>query len=209
MAASSGTGQSFGRLSVGAKIALLIMLLGVISAAYYLALHMPLADELQGAQEQYNQLQTERQNAQNRQAEYFRISEELAAREGIDRRNLRILPADPEIAAFLQDLNRLAELSGLRIQNVEPQPEETDEFYVRIPVNLVLGGSFHQLAKFFYNVSKLERAINLENIKLTAPTVTGDQVMLQASLLATTFRRPPDPNDPNAAGAQAAAGGPQ
>jgi type IV pilus assembly protein PilO len=91
---------------------------------------------------------------------------------------------------------------------VEPRPEEAQEYYVRIPVNLRLAGRYHQLAKFFYNVSRLERAINMENVHLTEPVVVGDEVRLSVDVLATTFRRPGEGDvPPDPAGGAPAGGG--
>jgi type IV pilus assembly protein PilO len=95
-----------------------------------------------------------------------------------------------EIPAFLDDLNRLAELSGLETQTVEPKPEKPDQFYVGVPVQLALSGRYHQLAKFFYNISRLERAINMQDIQLTPSLGTGaNSGQLGVTVLATTFRR--------------------
>lgn len=205
---AAGKEGGFARLPVGAKLGLLVMLLLVISALYYFALHMTLTEDIESAQSRYVQLEDELGQAQRRQQEYLACTQELAQREAIDRQNKRILPERAEIAAFLQDLNRLSELSGLRMQLVEPRPEEAQEYYVRIPVNLKLRGKYHQLAKFFYNVSRLERAINMENVRLTEPTTAGEEVVLNVDVLATTFRRPseadlaaqqPAPGTPGAA----------
>ena len=190
MAPPAAKDGGFAKLPVGAKLGLLVMLLLVISALYYFALHMTLTEDIESAQSRHVQLQNELTEAQQRQQEYLACTQELAQREAIDRQNKRILPERAEIAAFLQDLNRLSELSGLQMQLVEPRPEEAQEYYVRIPVNLKLKGRYHQLAKFFYNVSRLERAINMENVRLTEPVVAGEEVTLSVDVLATTFRRP-------------------
>jgi len=182
--------SGFAALPTGVKLLLLFVLLGVVSAVYYFALHMQLSNDIEDAEQQYVELQNEMQEAQARQQEYLELTQELAAREAIDRQNKRVLPEDAEIAAFLQDLNRLAELSGLRIQRVEPRPEEPQQLYVRIPVTLSVEGRYHQVAKFFYNVSRLERAINMENVEIAEPEIEGEEVILGVSALATTFRRP-------------------
>ena len=182
--------NSFGKLPVGAKLGLLVLLVGVIGAVYYFALHMPLADEIASSDARYVTLQNDLVQARARQQEYLRVRAELDSRESLDRQNMRILPEHAEIPAFLQDLNRLAELSGLRMTLVEPRPEETSEFYTRLPVNLELAGRYHQLAKFFFNVSRLERAINMENIALGEPHQDGEDIVLKVGVLATTFRRP-------------------
>jgi type IV pilus assembly protein PilO len=182
--------NTFATLPPIAKIFLLFALLGLVSGGYYLGVHMGLEQETSEAQRRHEVLQNDLGQARERQKEYLKLREELASREALDRQNMRVLPDTAEIPAFLDDLNRLAELSGLRVGNVAPRPELSEQFFVRVPVFLSLGGKFHQLAKFFYNISRLERAINMENIALTQPVKDGDDVNLTVSVLATTFRRP-------------------
>jgi type IV pilus assembly protein PilO len=50
-----------------------------------------------------------------------------------------------------------------------------------------LTGHFHQIARFFYNVGQLDRIINMENISMTDPNLSGGEVMLKAEALATAF----------------------
>lgn len=190
MAAKSSGDQSFAKLPVAGKLGLLALLVGLIGAVYYFAVHMSVADELQAAEARKRSLESEVEEAQARNAEFLRLRAELATREGLDRGNLLALPESAETASFLRDLNRLAELSGLRIRLVEPRPEEPETHYVRLPVNLRVSGRYHQLARFFYNVSRLERLISMENIHLREPQMIGEEVVLSVEVLATTYRRP-------------------
>jgi type IV pilus assembly protein PilO len=107
------------------------------------------------------------------------------------------------MSSFLESLNNHAELAGLEIALVQPMDEEGVGFYAKIPVELRLRGRYHELAKFFYNVGRLERVINFENISLTldrergreaTDTEEGD-IILGARVLATTFRSLEDPTD--------------
>jgi type IV pilus assembly protein PilO len=182
--------SSFASLPPAGKAVLLVAVLAVLSGGYYVGLHMGLEQENEDAQRQHSVLTNDLNQARERQKEYLRLREELAAREAADKQNMRVLPETAEIPAFLDDLNRLAELSGLRVANVGPKPEASEQFFVRVPVALNIAGKFHQLTKFFYNVSRLERAINMENISLTQPTKDGEDITMNVSVLATTFRRP-------------------
>jgi type IV pilus assembly protein PilO len=182
--------SSFAALPPVGKAVLLVALLALLSGGYYVGLQMGLEQENEDAQRQHAVLTNDLNQARERQKEYLRLREELAAREAADKQNMRVLPETAEIPAFLDDLNRLAELSGLRVSNVGPKAEASEQFFVRVPVSLSLAGKFHQLTKFFYNVSRLERAINMENISLTQPTKDGEDVIMTVSVLATTFRRP-------------------
>ena len=197
MARGAKKESSFDAMPLGGKLFILVLLLGILGAVYYFAFHMGLADEIEQADQRYGQLQTQMHEAQNRQQQYLELSQQLANRESIDRENKRVLPERAEIASFLQDLNRTAELSGLEMRRVEPQAEEAENLYVRLPVSLSVRGRFHQLAKFFHHVSGLERAISMENIHLVHRTdanaaPTDDGVVLEVDMLATTYRRPAD-----------------
>ncbi len=147
----------------------LVGVLALLGGGYYTLVYGSVSGDLESAAKRQQQLQDEIQEAERREKQYLELTQELSNREVADRQNRRVLPEDAEIAAFLQDLNRVAELSGLTIRLVEPRPEQRQELYSKIPVVLALTGRFHQMGKFFYNVSKLDRAISMENIRMTQP----------------------------------------
>jgi type IV pilus assembly protein PilO len=183
--------NSFAALPVGAKIFVLVLGLVLLTAGYYFGLHMGLEEETEAAIRRSKVLEGQLKEANDRQREYLRLREDLAAREQLDKQNLRVLPQNAEIPAFLDDLNRLAELSGLETASVTPQAETPDKFYISVPVSLEIRGKYHQLAKFFYNVSRLERAINMQNLVLK-PNKSGSATAtetLTVTVRATTFRR--------------------
>lgn len=213
--------QSFGELPALVKVLILGGVILLITVLYYFLFHGPLMGSIAGAKADNVRLQGERTQAENRQKEFVELNDALAKRQAVDKQHQKVLPADSEIAAFLQDLNRLGELSGLEFKLIEPRPEEevggaaeesaqapqseevgATPVYVRIPVSLQMKGRYHQVAKFFYNVSKLDRAISMEDVQLKNPEIVGDEVVLDVHVLATTFRRPDA-----AAGAPAAGGG--
>ncbi|MGB3051992.1 MAG: type 4a pilus biogenesis protein PilO [Polyangiales bacterium] len=174
------------------KALVLVGVLTLLSIGYYALVYNSVSGEVQRGRQTQTQLQDQIRDAERREKQYLELTQELANREVADRQNRRILPEQAEIAAFLQDLNRVAELSGLTIRLVEPRPEMRQELYSQIPVVLALTGRFHQMGKFFYNVSKLDRAISLDNIRITQPKVMpSGEVLIDVDVRATTYRRPP------------------
>jgi type IV pilus assembly protein PilO len=150
-----------------------------------------ISSNVESAGNKQKQLRDQIRDAERREKQYLDLTQELANRDVADRQNRRVLPENAEMAAFLQDLNRVAELSGLTIRLVEPRPEVRQELYSKIPVVLALTGRFHQMGKFFYNVSKLDRAISLENIRMTQPKLLpSGEMMIDVDVRATTYRRP-------------------
>src|SRR6195952_2744283 len=170
--------QEFTKLPSSSKILLLAVLLALIGAGYYSLLHGPLNEEIDGIVGQKAQLEDQLRASKDLQARFLKLREELEQRKVAEQELVRVLPPRAEIASMLAELNRLAELSGLAIQTVEPLGEEASQYYYRIPVNVAVSGKYHQLAKFFYNVSRLQRAINMENIVITEPRLLGDDLVL-------------------------------
>jgi type IV pilus assembly protein PilO len=205
MAAPVKAEQSFDKLPLAAKLGIGGGLVVVIAVFYYFAFHMSLTEEIENAVQRHGSLLRQLDTARDRNDEYLRLRAQLDARAGLDNTNQHALPPTAETASFLQDLNRLAELSGLAIQLVEPRPEEPEEHYVRLPVNLHVSGRYHQLARFFYNVSRLDRLISMENIHLSDPQLQGEDVILNVEVLATTFRAPDPPAEDTAQQPSAAA----
>lgn len=189
MASARGAQSDFGALPIAGKIFILVVLLTLVTAGYYGVFYLDVKERTQVARAKQGKLEGDLREARQRQKEFLARREEVVGREALDRQNLRILPEKAEIPGFLDDLNRLAELSGLSTDKILIEAEEAEELYVKVPVRLVMSGQYHQLAKFFYNVSRLERAINMENIGLRSPKVDGDEVSLEVEVRATTFRR--------------------
>jgi type IV pilus assembly protein PilO len=182
--------QKFSALPMWGKAAGVVIVLGLMMAVYSSLIQSELSEQLQAAKQQNKTLEDQIRDAERREKQYLELTQELSERESTDQQNRRILPEDAEIAGFLQDLNRVAELSGLEIRLVEPRPEEKTEMYAKIPVALAVTGRFHQLGKFFYNVSKLDRAISMENIRMSRPrTLATGEVVLDVDVRATTYRR--------------------
>lgn len=195
-APKSSASMSFGDQPVALKAFILVFAVSAVAGIYYFAFHMGLSEDIERATREHGALVTQRSEAVQRQQDFVRVSQALAEREPVDRRNRRILPENPEMAAFLGDVNRIAELSGLSIDLVEPNPESPDEFYVRIPVRLKFHGRFHQYAKFFYSVSQLERAVNMENLNI---------IVDPSSVAAANSRQQPGRSSGQSGGATGAA----
>jgi len=98
------------------------------------------------------------------------------------------LPNRKEIPDLLSSLSTKAREAGLEILLFRPRAENFQEFYAEIPVDIVVRGGFFNAVTFFDEVGKLNRLVNIDNIDLKNPKVGGDQVALEISTLATTYR---------------------
>lgn len=98
------------------------------------------------------------------------------------------LPNEREIPTLLTSIASLARDNGLDVLRFQPGAEKPQGFYAEVPVSLKLSGSYHEVARFAYDVSNLARIVNIDNLKLTSPKMQGGRNLLQIECLATTFR---------------------
>ena len=188
-------------------VAWVIAVVGIL-VAYYFILYDPLASERTQEEARRTELTASRAREEQNLRRYNSDVAELA-RARVHAQSLEsVLPNDPDIPGFMRSINALAEASGLAIRLIQPVDERVERYFARIPVQMQVRGSYLSLARFFHSVSVLPRVINMENIKLETPEedVNSHEMVLSASMLATTFRGVSSP-PPAPTPARPAAGG--
>ncbi|MCC6220342.1 MAG: type 4a pilus biogenesis protein PilO [Deltaproteobacteria bacterium] len=98
------------------------------------------------------------------------------------------LPDKKEIDELLAKVSSVGKDSGLDIQLFKPRHEEKKDYYAEVPVELIVSGSYHQVATFFDEVGHLSRIVNLDEFHMREPELIDNAMALQANVVATTFR---------------------
>jgi type IV pilus assembly protein PilO len=180
--------DSISKLPMAAKLGVGLGVLGLTGVAYYVVFYGTLASEIQAAKAQEQQLGEELAKARRAEFAYQKDLAELTERQQRQRELNKILPMASEYPAFLSSIQNVANVAGVQLAGWSPSNEITEQYYARVPMKLTLVGRYHQVAKFFYGVSQLDRIINLENVVITKPEIKGEDVLVQAETLATAFR---------------------
>jgi type IV pilus assembly protein PilO len=160
-------------------------------------------------------LRTEVNNAQQMVANLDRIKHEREALEVQLRELSRRLPTEHESAAVLRSVETIAGKSGLTVGQVKRRPNRPQELYVEIPMEVAVGGGYHDLLKFADQLAQLPRLVTLNEVKVQArqragtPAAAGGRGAdlspgsMRADLVAVVFQATPIPA-PAAPGAAAA-----
>ncbi|MBN2525912.1 MAG: type 4a pilus biogenesis protein PilO [Deltaproteobacteria bacterium] len=180
--------DQFLKMPIARKLLILGVLVVLVALMFWQLYYSPLLDELKSAQNQHRQLQTKYSEVQKRKKTYDEDVQRMEDLKIASVKQRQMLPVESEMASFLNNLNSVAELTGLEILSVTPLAEQPEKYYATIPVKLELKGSFLQLSKFFFQVGKLDRIINIGNIQLSNPRVSESGAELNANVLAVTFR---------------------
>ena len=98
---------------------------------------------------------------------------------------VRQLPNKTEVAGLLVDISQTGLAAGLEFQLFEPKAEHTAEFYVELPINLKMSGTYHQFGEFVSGIAALPRIVTTHDISIS-PKKAGGQLEMIAT--AKTYR---------------------
>lgn len=96
------------------------------------------------------------------------------------------LPSDTEVPGLLEDITNTAVGSGLVLREIKLQPEQRRDFYVELPINIQVSGTYHELASFVSSVASLPRIVTLHDF--TIKPTSGESDRLDMQVLARTYR---------------------
>lgn len=100
---------------------------------------------------------------------------------------LKQLPSDTEVPGLLEDITRTGLGSGLEFEEIKLLPEAAQQFYIELPIQITVVGSYHDLATFVSGVASLPRIVTLHDFNLV-PVSVDTSSKLRMSILAKTYR---------------------
>jgi len=180
------------KLPTPKKVMILVAMLCVIAALYLYLFFMPQREELNFAKGELSKLTKElnESRAITRDLEKFKGQVEKLNEELKDA--LTQLPNEKEIPEILKNISSLGKESNLEFTLFRPKPEEPQQFYAKVPIELVALGSYHNIGIFFDKVSKLPRIINVVDFNMTrAKEVKGrseTEILVKTSCMINTYR---------------------
>lgn len=98
------------------------------------------------------------------------------------------LPDQKEIPDLLSTVSSLGRESGLEIVLFRQRPENYQDFYAEVPVEILMRGSYGRVTDFFAKVGGLNRIVNVTDISMKTPVISDGQVSIDTSCTAVTFR---------------------
>ncbi len=107
------------------------------------------------------------------------------------------IPEDPDVAAFLEEVNFLADRTGVELisLNLAPPtaPAEGQDLY-EINVSMSINGQYFEVLGFLYGLEAMERLARVDSVSLTpVPPVTEDESETPPDETATTSTTAPRP----------------
>ncbi len=180
------------KLSAPKKVLILVAILCVITGLYFYAFFNPRQEELKGLKDDLNKLVKELNESKAITRDLKKFKEQVEALNGELTNALTQLPNEKEIPEILKNITSLGKESNLEFTLFRPKPEEAQQFYARVPIELIVLGSYHNTGIFFDKVSKLPRIINVVDFNMSrAKDIKGkleNEVLVRTLCVVNTYR---------------------
>ena len=167
-------------------LACLIVLVAVLALGYFLHL-TDLQDTLDRSKQEENDLKVQFTSKVKQAANLEEYKEQMKLMEASFEALLRQLPSDTEVPGLLEDITSAGLNSGLEFEEIKLLPEVIQQFYIELPIQVKVFGSYHDLATFVSAVAGMPRIVTLHDFSIK-PVVEGNSSRLAMNILVKTYR---------------------
>ena len=169
-----------------------LLLVGGVALLFFLYayfLYWPRSAMIEEKEQRRADMTLDRDRKKAMVANIERTRKEVAELDADLRKAVAQLPDTKEIPDLLSSISSLGRESGLEIIQFRQRPEKFEEFYAEVPVDILVRGTYHQVAAFFDKVGRMARIVNVSNVNTKSPSkIEGDSIELDTSCIAVTFR---------------------
>ena len=95
------------------------------------------------------------------------------------------LPGETEVPGLLEDISKYGEANGLALSEIMLKGEVQKDFYIELPIDITVKGTYHDMGAFVSQVSSLPRIVTLHDFSVNPDATSGELIM---KVLAKTYR---------------------
>jgi type IV pilus assembly protein PilO len=176
------------KLPSAARYAIMTGLAALLVVLYWFMLGSSMSDQVTALERQLTKVQDDISEARAVASNLKSFRERREALQTELTEALQKLPNQKELPGLLTDMSGLGKKSGLEVRSFNPGDETNRGFYAEVPIRVEFYGSYHDIGIFFDRLSKLQRIVNITQLKLQLADTVGDRPKLKAQGVATTFR---------------------
>lgn len=178
--------DKLGKMEIATKLAIVLGVLAVIGVGYFFGFYKDISDQRGRLEGAISVEKKKLRDAEKKLKRYRRIKKQVKKLKHLNKRLARSLPEESQIP--LGEIHKRAEAAGVQIATVTRKEEEKTSVYARIPIELVIRGTYHRVMEFFWKLGQMDRIVKISNIKIVNPVRKEGDVRVEVSCEAATFR---------------------
>ncbi len=166
------------------RLLICVITFALMGGAYYYFIFMPKYEELKKVQSLYQSRVDTLATYKRRAAEINKYEKLMAQTQEKFNIAMQALPDKRELPSLLTGISHAGSNAGLAFHLFKPDNEINKEFYKEIPVSIKVVGRYHQITDFFYQITKLNRIVNINDVFINNTKSSRD---LEMSCKAVTY----------------------
>lgn len=180
--------EKLAKLPRAYRLALLPAVVVLVAAVYVYFFYIPVQTDLERLSGEEMKLRRKLGEVRSVANNEEKVKQEIEVLERKLEVALRRLPDEKELPVLLTDISTLGKDAGLDFESFRPRGEQPREFYAEVPIDIAFTGRFHDVARFFDEVARLPRIVNVDQLTIKIRNETTDRTVLKVDGQATTFR---------------------
>lgn len=172
--------EQFNQLPLPQKVGVLVGVMALVAGLFYYALIIPLDEERLNVEQQKQMMQNELTALQTATKEATSIDRTARLEEltGEKERFENMLPKSDELVKFITGLSEIAKNAGLRIVRVQKDPPREQDYYLEIPIQMSVRGTYRELIGFLRTVSEKDRrVVNIRNLTIERGRLVVEELL--------------------------------
>ena len=166
------------------RIGLLLVIIISFTSGYWvikdsLKKHVQIQEENEIVSKGLDQLRSTEHNFKNINSLMSQTKKEL---EFLDKR----IPKAVNIGDVLKEIDYAMKKRKIALLSLQPMPSVEEKLYTKIPIKLMLKGSFNSIYNLLYDFETMNRMLVAENIRISRSNLAED---CQAELTANVYQR--------------------
>ena len=176
------------KIKQGYRILILAGTLLLLGGSFFYFVYMPNTAEINRIENEIADLKQRIALTKARAKNLAKVRAEYARVEKQFQEALKILPDKREIPSLLAGISQLGIDSKLQFRLFSPGKEAPQNFYVKIPVSIEVGGKYRDVALFFDKVSRMDRIVNIVNISMKPKTPLSTDLVTKCTAITYRFK---------------------
>lgn len=186
--------DSIDNLPVWQRLVVWVVVAASLASVWWFLLYVDAVEAREGAEQGLAKANTELQRVQKKKENYLEELRQHEERMAKSRENLEIVPVSSSaVDNLMETFQQKARQVGMSFDNWTNEPEQRQDVYARMPVNVKARGSWSQIGEFFRQLAELRRPLSIENVRLEVQDARsrgedGGVPMLALEFEAATYR---------------------
>jgi type IV pilus assembly protein PilO len=176
-----------GKLTKVQRLLICLVTFVLIGGGFYYFIFAPKHEALQSARAELKTQEDKLSTFKIKARSLAKFEKKMAQAQEEFNIAMKALPDKKELPSLLTGVSKAGSNAGLEFELFQPEPVVNKEFYKEIPLSMIVKGSYHQVADFFYQVAGLNRIVNIQDVSIATDTQNQGLLTMKGSAVTYMF----------------------